>query len=137
MNSALCRLPKHMLNLVSGWTFTSFCIVVKTSAFPMEPMVMSDYVRGILILMVTLGVLTAVYTIVSICGLLPSWLKCLRKECRRERHQFPVDVEAGNPRSMPLLSTVPRTTLPATLRDTPSPELLSSSSTTGSSGEQG
>lgn len=82
---------------------TSFCPVVKTSACTMDPMVMSKYVHGVMIMIGGLSLLFAVFTILYlICGLLPLWLKRLRKEPQRERHQFPVDVEAGNPRSAPI-----------------------------------
>lgn len=96
----------------AGWTLptlplleiTSFCPVVKTSARTMDPMVMSKYVHGVMIMIGGLSLLFAVFTILYlICGLLPLWLKRLRKNNQREQHQFPIDVEAGNPRSAPIL----------------------------------
>ncbi|XP_029704067.1 proline-rich protein 7 [Takifugu rubripes] len=69
----------------------------------MDPMVMSKYVHGVMIMIGGLSLLFAVFTILYlICGFLPLWLKRLRKEPQREQHQFPIDVEAGNPRSVPI-----------------------------------
>lgn len=81
---------------------TSFCPVVKTSACTMDPIVMSKDVHMMLI--GGFSLLFAVFIILYlICGCLRLWLKCLRTERRREQQRFPVDVEAGNPRSVPIL----------------------------------
>lgn len=82
---------------------TFFCPVVETSACTMNPVVMSKYVHGVMIMIGGLSLLFAVFTILYlICGFLPLWLRRLRKEPQRERRPFPVDVEAGNPRSAPI-----------------------------------